>query len=578
MRPAARRSDRRRLHPQGRRRRRVALPDILLGIVLAWGLARTAWPTILDIRASHMADQVISTMTGTTDETHDETRMAVLAQAQAYNLRLGGAAPPLDNEGLEGGNGGGEDILDLASSVGDDAVLPYDEQLSWKDGDLLGWVEVRRIGIRQPLYRGTEDETLALGVGHLDWSSLPVGGPSSHCVLAAHSGMHEQRMFDDIDRLVRGDVFVVHTLGDAYQYEVYETEVVEPEEAAQRCSIVEGEDLCTLVTCTPYGINSHRLLVHGRRVAYEAPSEGVGTHVTRLATNSRTRPVLTLSAVSVPLALVACLARLSRRQRRVRHRRVATLLCLVMGSGLMAAGTTTVARHVQSTLSTRRLARTVVRDTASVQEGLASVGETDQTVDWDALWQANGDVVAWVRVEGTDIDLPVVSPADKGTTHYLRHDLWGAWNLEGTPFLDHRCEADGPHRLVFGHHLAMGGQFSMLQHAYQQDCFDSLGRCHWYTPARGEVMMEPLCALRVDQCYGFIQRFDFEDDESLRTWLAAIVRNAPAASSLKEQLTQDARSVVTLVTCSSDLARQRWRTLVVYVEADDGEAGRPPPT
>lgn len=550
----------------------------MLGLMLSWGLIRTGWPTIQDLQATQAADQIISTMTGTTDETHDEARMAALAQAQAYNLRLGGAAPPLDHEGLGGGNGGSDDILDLASSVEADGILSYEEQLRWQGEALLGWVEVPRIGVRQPLYRGTEDETLALGVGHLDWSSLPVGGPSSHCVLAAHSGMRQQRMFDDIDQLGQGDVFVVHTLGDAYQYEVYETEVVDPDEAPRRCSIVDGQDLCTLVTCTPYGINSHRLLVHGRRVTYEPPSEGAASGVTRLATNTRMRPVMALGAGVALIAALTLLAKAVRRVRPMRDRRRTTTFLLLVGSALVLCGLTVAARHRQETRAIAQLSRTVVHDTPAAWTGDVAEWEDPQPIDWDSLRQENGNAVAWVRAEGTDIDLPVVAAREEDTTYYLRHDLWGAWSLEGTPFLDHRCDADGTHRLVFGHHLAMGGQFSMLQRAYRQESFDTLGPCRWYTPAEGLTQLQPFCALCVDQWYEPIQQFSFEDSGRLQAWLATIARDASATAQEWDALAQDARSAVTLVTCSSDLARQRWRTLVVYVEPAPASQEPPHPT
>lgn len=187
-------------------------------------------------------------------------------------------------------------------------------------------------------------------------------------------------------------------------------------------------------------------------------------------------------------------------------------------------------------------------------------------IDWKPLLAQNADTVAWVRVEGTDIDLPVVCAQRKEADYYLNHDFWQRWALEGTPFLDHRSCADGPHRLVYGHHLATGGQFSSLQKAHQPDVFAALGPCYWLTPTVGTTVLQPLLAERVESDYAPIQRFDLVSQDELSSWLRGLARDASARSGAWEQLCHDARSVVTLVTCSSDFSGQKWRTLVVFVQ------------
>jgi len=173
----------------------------------------------------------------------------------------------------------------------------------------------------------------------------------------------------------------------------------------------------------------------------------------------------------------------------------------------------------------------VVLDEPAAPEPAAknlSHGASDRgLVDWSALREANPDLVAWVMVDGTDISLPVLAPADGDMEYYLRHDLWGSWSLEGTPFLDHRSDGQGPHRLVYGHHLYSGGQFSTLQKTYLSEAFDGLGTCHWLTPDGREVLLEPLCALRVDAWFADVQRFDFADREDLRQWLSCLCAQAP---------------------------------------------------
>ena len=129
----------------------------------------------------------------------------------------------------------------------------------------MGYIEIPAIGVRLPIGHGTSEETLAAGVGHLEGSSLPVGGESTHCVLTGHRGLPTAKLFSDLDELEVGDRFFLHVLGETLTYEVVRITTVLPQDTGA-LEIAAGEDLCTLVTCTPYGINSHRLLVRGYRV------------------------------------------------------------------------------------------------------------------------------------------------------------------------------------------------------------------------------------------------------------------------------------------------------------------------
>ena len=248
--------------------RRVSPVDLVLAIALVAAIWHTTKPLADDLRSTAEADEIISSMSSQVDRTEEDDRKEVLAHAQAYNQALAPDDGRADNRGMAGGNAGEGDILELLDNS-KATSLPYEEQLRWDDQVAMCWIEIPRIAVREPVYHGTSDEALAMGVGHLSWSSLPVGGQSSHCVLAAHSGMEGSRMFDDLDRLKEGDVFIVHTLADAYQYKVFQVETVLPRDAANSCQIKAGEDLCTLITCTPYGINTHRLLVHARRTPYD---------------------------------------------------------------------------------------------------------------------------------------------------------------------------------------------------------------------------------------------------------------------------------------------------------------------
>ena len=148
------------------------------------------------------------------------------------------------------------------------AAESYDTLLNVREDGLMGYVEIPAIGVNLPIYHGTEESTLDRGVGHLLGSSLPVGGTATHCVLTGHSGLAGQKMFSDLNLLKESDIFFLRVLGQTLAYKVVEIYTVLPEDTG-KLTIDAGRDLCTLVTCTPYGVNSHRLLLRGERTEYE---------------------------------------------------------------------------------------------------------------------------------------------------------------------------------------------------------------------------------------------------------------------------------------------------------------------
>lgn len=153
-----------------------------------------------------------------------------------------------------------------------EAETDYDHLLNIKGNGVMGYLEIPKICASLPIYHGTDAETLERGVGHLLGSSLPVGGDAAHCVLTGHSGMSNQRLFTDLELLSEGDLFYLHILDRVLAYQVDAIRTVEPYDTEQ-LYVINGRDLCTLVTCTPYGVNSHRLLVRGTRIPYEAAEE-----------------------------------------------------------------------------------------------------------------------------------------------------------------------------------------------------------------------------------------------------------------------------------------------------------------
>ena len=149
-----------------------------------------------------------------------------------------------------------------------DASVDYESQLNIAGNGTMGYVEIPKISVNLPIYHGTNNDSLERGVGHLLGSSLPVGGESTHAILTGHSGMATQKMFTDLEQLTIGDVFYLHILDETLAYQVDNIKTVLPYDTSL-LGVYSGEDYCTLVTCTPYGVNTHRLLVRGTRIPYE---------------------------------------------------------------------------------------------------------------------------------------------------------------------------------------------------------------------------------------------------------------------------------------------------------------------
>ena len=154
------------------------------------------------------------------------------------------------------------------------AAQDYDNQLDITGSGIMGYVDIPKISVTLPIYHGTDEGVLQIAVGHIEGSSLPVGGLNTHCVLSGHRGLPSAKLFSNLDKLEEGDIFMIRTLDQTLTYEVDQIRIVLPEEIDD-LKIVEGEDLCTLVTCTPYGINTHRLLVRGHRVANQEDAENI---------------------------------------------------------------------------------------------------------------------------------------------------------------------------------------------------------------------------------------------------------------------------------------------------------------
>ncbi len=229
-------------------------------IVICFGVALflaalglTLYPVISNYVNQKYASEIFTAYQEVIAQTDNSVLVREREKAIVYNKTL---VP-----GVESGSSYTQEALQSASEE-------YDSILNLSGDGIMGYIEIPTINVHLPIYHGTGDSSLSKGVGHLLGSSLPVGGESTHAILSGHSGMASQTMFTDLEQLGIGDVFYLHVLDEILAYQVSEINTVLPSDTSL-LGIWEGEDCCTLVTCTPYGVNTHRLLVTASRIPYE---------------------------------------------------------------------------------------------------------------------------------------------------------------------------------------------------------------------------------------------------------------------------------------------------------------------
>lgn len=230
------------------------LSIILMSLIFLSGLGIMLYPVISNAYIEYKQKSVITNYEETVKEMPKDTINEELERASDYNKLLIGTAivtDPFDPEAQK----------KLEESSDYFNILNLDEK------GLMGYVVIPKIDVNLPIYHGTSEEVLQKGVGHLQNTSLPVGGESTHAVLSGHTGLSSAKLFTDLDKLEEGNIFYIKTLGETFAYEVDQIKIVEPHETSDLL-IESDKDYVTLVTCTPYGINSHRLLVRGTRIPY----------------------------------------------------------------------------------------------------------------------------------------------------------------------------------------------------------------------------------------------------------------------------------------------------------------------
>ena len=273
---------------------RKHLSTIVLLFILFIGLSLLLYPSVSDYWNSLHQTRAIATYAENVAKLDNNQYDRLWEDARAYNQALGLRSNPY--------------------YLSEEQKAEYERLLDVSGLGVMGYIEIPEIDVSLPIYHGTEESVLQIAVGHLEWTSLPVGGESTHCVLSGHRGLPSAKLFTNLDKLREGDTFLLRVLDEVLTYEVDQILIVEPQET-QALQIVEGEDYCTLVTCTPYGVNTHRLLVRGHRIENLADSASV--RVTADAV--QIEPLLVAPVVAIPMLLILLIVLLIPRKPRNRN-------------------------------------------------------------------------------------------------------------------------------------------------------------------------------------------------------------------------------------------------------------------
>ena len=251
---------------------------IMLVLILLTGVSLLLYPTVSDYWNSFHQSQAIASYVEAVAEIDNTNYEKMWQEAVAYNEKL------KDNSGRW--------------TPTDEELEEYERLLNVSDTGIMGYIEIPKLKVSLPIYHGTDEAILQIAIGHIQGSSLPVGGKGTHCAVSGHRGLPSAKLFTDLDQLEEGDLFMMRILDETLTYEVDQVRIVEPEELSD-LEIDEDKDLCTLVTCTPYGINSHRLLVRGHRV------ENLKEDTIRVTADAQQiDPVMVAPVVAVPLILL----------------------------------------------------------------------------------------------------------------------------------------------------------------------------------------------------------------------------------------------------------------------------------
>lgn len=258
------------------------LPIIAIGCVLFLGFCVLLYPLVSDVLARMTQSITIASYQKAVENLSKEDISKLKAEAEKYNESLSGVKL--------------QDAFAATEKADQRAVPPLSVD------DVMGYIDIPKINVYIPIYQGSSEEVLQKGIGHLENTSLPIGGESTHTVLTGHRGLPSATLFTDLDQLIRGDVFYLHVLDETLAYKINQIKVVDPE-VTEDLTIVKGKDYVTLVTCTPYGINTQRLLLRGERIPFVAEEEKFQTQ-RELVSEVFIIPTAFLILIAVPLVLI----------------------------------------------------------------------------------------------------------------------------------------------------------------------------------------------------------------------------------------------------------------------------------
>ncbi len=255
------------------------ISSVIFALAFIIGLSLLLYPSVSDYWNRYHQTKMIVSYAEKVAGIDSDVKNQLLSAAQNYNARIS----ERDNRYL----------------LSEEDEKEYENLLNIGGNGIMGYIEIPSINCYLPLYHGTDESILQVAIGHIDWTSLPVGGESTHCVVSGHRGLPSAKLFSELDKLCEGDTFSIRVLDEVLTYEVDQILIVEPNDTVE-LQIVEGKDYFTLVTCTPYGVNSHRLLVRGHRTETEEEAKTV-----RLTSEAiQIEPLIVAPIVAAPLLIL----------------------------------------------------------------------------------------------------------------------------------------------------------------------------------------------------------------------------------------------------------------------------------
>lgn len=252
---------------------------IILVIIFIIGLCLLVYPTFSDYWNSFHQSRAIASYAEEVANLDDDTYERMLSAAEDYNKKLAKSG--------------------IKWTMTDEETEEYDSVLNVSGTGIMGYIEIDKIKCSLPIYHGTDDTVLQIAIGHIEGTSLPIGGKGTHTVLSGHRGLPSARLFTDLDQMVEGDTFVIRTLDETMTYEVDQILIVEPDDLSA-LTIDPEEDFVTLVTCTPYGINTHRLLVRGHRIKNTATAKNIRVTADAI----QIEPIMVAPFAAIPILIM----------------------------------------------------------------------------------------------------------------------------------------------------------------------------------------------------------------------------------------------------------------------------------